>query len=185
MTQAKLAADTLALTIRPTVLDDFAVFLELAVPHFEGGDLRVAAGTALATAVSFDALVGPPPPLSAAARAVRASQDSTVSSGGDGGGRISAAGAAAAASSGSARGSGSGSGSAGAEKDSGGVSRASSASKSGGGGDEDMEDAAKAKVLPAPTLAEVTAAHARYEKEAAGAREHAAGAYTRPLLGTS
>jgi hypothetical protein len=49
--------------------------------------------------------------------------------------------------------------------DSGGVSRASgtsSTSQSGGGVDGE-EEAARAKLPPAPTLADVAAAHARYE----------------------
>ena len=56
-----LATDMVALTARPTSLDEFAGFLEVAVPHFEGGEMRVGAAAALATATAFDELLASDP----------------------------------------------------------------------------------------------------------------------------
>jgi uncharacterized membrane protein YgcG len=148
-----LAADMVALTARPTSLETFAVFLEVAVPHFQGGEMRVGAAAALATAAAFDELLASDP---------LAGMSSTSSESGGGEPPRS--------SSRSEGGSGGGGGSDGGSDD---RSRASSSlskssEKESSEGGEQEEDS----VAPPLTLADLQVTYERYEEEAEGAREH-------------
>lgn len=152
-TVGQLTVDMAALMVRPTQLDEFAVFLELAVPHFEGGETRQAAATALEMAIVFHELLASNPltTLSTSSESVVSSRaglprmDSLSSGEGDASSRAGKSG-----------------------------SRVSSSSLSKRNDRESKEigNVEEKSLAPQPTLADLKATHARYKEEAEAAHKH-------------